>query len=589
MKNHPIPDEAMKSPVAIVGTVGSGKTFTAKGKVEPILQTGARVCIIDPTGAWFGLKYSADGQGPGFPVVIFGGEHADVPIDDTMGEAIGHLIATTNMQCVLDLSLMTMGGRVRFVCAFLESVYHHNKHTLYLVLDEADLFAPQRPLPDQNVMLNRCEQIVRRGRIKGFRVMMITQRPAELHKSVLSQAGTLVAMKLTAPQDRNAIGAWIEGQGDAKKGKALLEDLPRLKVGEGYVWCPALDILSKTKFPRISTFDSSKTPEPGDETSQPMNAAPVDLSAVRDQLAAKVKELDESDVEKLKARVRELQAKLAAGGEQRSLNQAEADTIRRTAFRESYALAYENAVTDLESIMAGLRENVDPVLARWKAKAAEGDRPVAVPAPAESARGSRAYGVTHQREQFQAQDTRHNAGDGIPPPAATSVPPAPDTASKVVSGSVETGLSRGERAVLTVLAQFNPMPVSYRRAAAISGYSARSSTWRGILAGLRKPEFIGGGPDGLTITAAGLNALGSFDRLPTGRALLDHWCTVVPKGQRDVLMILSALSGQGSAADVAQRAGYSPSSSTWRGVLAGLRALDLIEGSRVLKLHEDLR
>lgn len=557
MKNHPIPDEAMKSPVAIVGTVGSGKTFTAKGKVEPILKTGARTCIIDPTGAWFGLKYSADGQGPGFPVVIFGGEHADVPIDDTMGEAIGHLIATTNMQCVLDLSLMTMGGRVRFVRAFLESVYHHNKHTLYLVLDEADLFAPQRPLPDQNVMLNRCEQIVRRGRIKGFRVMMITQRPAELHKSVLSQAGTLVAMKLTAPQDRNAIGAWIEGQGDAKKGKALLEDLPRLKVGEGYVWCPALDILSKTKFPRISTFDSSKTPEPGDETSTPMNAAPVDLSAIRDQLAAKVKELEENDVEKLKARIRELE---------RAGKPASASELQRS-YDEGYR-AGERAGAHF-GFNCGFRDAVAAVVSSAQALRVPEKLPEHPAAAPPSDRGTRAYGVVHQAEPFQAE----------------SAPPPP----RVVSGAAEIGLSRGERAVLTVLAQFNPMPVSYRRAAAISGYSVKSSTWRGILAGLRKPEFIAGGPAGLSITPAGLNALGSFDRLPTGRALLDHWCAQVPKGQREVLVILSALNGQGNAADVAQRAGYSTSSSTWRGVLAGLRSLGLIDGSRVLKLHEDLR
>jgi len=35
-----------------------------------------------------------------------------------------------------------------------------------------------------------------------------------LHKDVLSQADILIAMKLTASQDRDAIGAWIEGQAD---------------------------------------------------------------------------------------------------------------------------------------------------------------------------------------------------------------------------------------------------------------------------------------------------------------------------------------------------------------------------------------
>jgi DNA helicase HerA-like ATPase len=229
---HPIPDEALARPIAFVGTVGSGKTFAAKGTLERPLAQGSRVCIVDPTGAWWGLKSSADGKSAGFPVVVFGGDHADVPIDDRAGAALGELVAKGALQCVVDVSGMTMGGRVRFMTEFQEALYHHNRATLYLVYDEADMFAPQRPMPDQTVMLNRAEQIVRRGRIKGLRVMMITQRPAELHKSVLSQAGTLVALKLTSPQDRKAIGEWIKGQADEKKGAALLADVPLHKTGE---------------------------------------------------------------------------------------------------------------------------------------------------------------------------------------------------------------------------------------------------------------------------------------------------------------------------------------------------------------------
>lgn len=39
---------------AIVGKTGSGKTFAAKGMVERLLDAGRRVCIVDPTGVWWG-------------------------------------------------------------------------------------------------------------------------------------------------------------------------------------------------------------------------------------------------------------------------------------------------------------------------------------------------------------------------------------------------------------------------------------------------------------------------------------------------------------------------------------------------------
>lgn len=74
-KKHRIPDEALRQHVAIVGKTGSGKTYTAKGLVERLLEEGRRVCVLDPTGAWYGLRTLANGKKAGFPVMIFGGEH----------------------------------------------------------------------------------------------------------------------------------------------------------------------------------------------------------------------------------------------------------------------------------------------------------------------------------------------------------------------------------------------------------------------------------------------------------------------------------------------------------------------------------
>jgi type II secretory pathway predicted ATPase ExeA len=45
-----LPFAAPDDRVAIVGTSGSGKTYTAKGLVERSLTEGARVAIIDPLG-----------------------------------------------------------------------------------------------------------------------------------------------------------------------------------------------------------------------------------------------------------------------------------------------------------------------------------------------------------------------------------------------------------------------------------------------------------------------------------------------------------------------------------------------------------
>src|ERR1700751_5361588 len=88
-----LPMDALDDRIAIVGTAGSGKTYAAKGFVERLLESGARGTIVDPLGGWGGLRASADGSAPGYPVVVFGGRHADVAITAGMGAALGRLIA----------------------------------------------------------------------------------------------------------------------------------------------------------------------------------------------------------------------------------------------------------------------------------------------------------------------------------------------------------------------------------------------------------------------------------------------------------------------------------------------------------------
>jgi uncharacterized protein len=316
-----LPLSALDEWIAIVGTSGSGKTYAAKGLLEPVMRAGGRVCVVDPLGVWWGLGRSADGGTSPFPVVVFGGEHADVPLAPTMATALGRLVGTGRLACVVDLSgLGTAAARRRFMTLFTSALYESNTEPLHLVLDEADLWAPQRVPPDGSELLGRVEEIVRRGRVRGFVPWLITQRPAVLHKDVLSQADILVAMKLTASQDRGAVGDWIEGQADRVAGRRILAALPRLRRGEGWVWAPSHGVLAPAHFPRIQTLDTSAAPrrplraETGAET--PL--APPDLPALQAPLAALVEAASSSEerghgsVAVLSLKVRQLETDLAA-------------------------------------------------------------------------------------------------------------------------------------------------------------------------------------------------------------------------------------------------------------------------------------
>lgn len=84
--------EAVTQTFAVLGMRGSGKTHLASVLAEELLAAGQPLVAIDPTGAWWGLRSSANGREPGYPVVVFGGDHADVPLAESAGELIAQTI-----------------------------------------------------------------------------------------------------------------------------------------------------------------------------------------------------------------------------------------------------------------------------------------------------------------------------------------------------------------------------------------------------------------------------------------------------------------------------------------------------------------
>lgn len=306
----PIPAAALDDRLAFIGTSGAGKTYSAGTAVEALLKSGAKVVIVDPLGVWWGLRLSADGKRPGFDLPIFGGEHGDLALNEGAGKLIGETVANMRESCIIDLSgLGTKASERRFMLAFLESIYRHaNGSPFHIVFDEADLWAPQKS--SEPMLQSLMEQIVRRGRVKGFIPYLITQRPAVLSKDVLSQADGLIAFKLTASQDRKAIGEWVKATADEGQWSAIDTSLPAMERGQGVVWLPARGILTTAQFPAKVTFDSSRTPKRG-EKREVRDLKPLNLDTLKGRLAAIEDEQKANDPKALKAEVARLTRELA--------------------------------------------------------------------------------------------------------------------------------------------------------------------------------------------------------------------------------------------------------------------------------------
>ncbi|MGD0718032.1 MAG: ATP-binding protein [Thermoplasmata archaeon] len=79
---------------------------------------------------------------------------------------------------------------------------------LFLVIEEAHNFAPQQ---GQVVSSRILKTIASEGRKFGLGLCVVTQRPARIDKSVLSQCNTQLILQVTNPLDLRAIAQSIEG------------------------------------------------------------------------------------------------------------------------------------------------------------------------------------------------------------------------------------------------------------------------------------------------------------------------------------------------------------------------------------------
>jgi DNA helicase HerA-like ATPase len=126
------------------------------------------------------------------------------------------------------------------VTDFAEELFHRkkaNRSPMHLVVEEAQVFVPQRTMGDEARMLGAFEDLVKLGRNFGIGVTLISQRPQSVNKDALNQTECLVVLQTNGAQERKAIEAWIVEQGlDVGE---LVDTLPSLERGEAWVWSPS--------------------------------------------------------------------------------------------------------------------------------------------------------------------------------------------------------------------------------------------------------------------------------------------------------------------------------------------------------------
>jgi uncharacterized protein len=589
-----LPLEWMLNATVVYGARGTGKTVFSAVFAEEVHAAGQRFCAIDLKGDFYGLKSSRDGKSEGLPIIIFGGDHADVPLEPDAGEFVAETVASLDQSCALDFENMSKGKQVRFLGKFFSTLYHLNRKPLTLLLDEAQRYASQKPLdPDAAICLGAVEDLVKLGRKHALGVVITTQRGSSLNKEVSELCELLVAFRTPGPLDQERIKGWLDANATKADRDSVMSKLSGLPTGTAVFASghPALKLFGVHSVRMRETFDSSATPKIGQRRSEPKRLAQPDLAALKEKMAAAIERARADDPKALRLELTAVKKELGTEKARAAALAVEVERVE-TALKEARAKqpkvrdvpalsprdrqALERAITDLEvlaeslatgngkasGIVAQVNLQIDEAhkLVAGLRDALAPKAPLEPPAPA-----------TQPRNYFLNDHTTHTTKAAVRRERA---------AARVSAGPGDASLSAALRKLLTALAQ-HPSGASRVKLGVLTGYRADTGHFGNMLSELRSKGLVVGEASQLLATDAGLEALGSYTPLPTGSALLEHWCTqrLAPAEAKILRAVCAAYPNRITRADLGERAGYRHDTGHFGNMLSKLRTLDLIEGS----------
>ena len=519
---------------AILGIRDSGKSYAATFMAERLMDAGIPIVAFDPIGIWRFLRVA--GTGPGYPVVVAGGEHADLPLTPASAPEIMRAAMREGVSLVVDLYSMEMSKADwrRIIESSIKVLLYENKPRglRHVFVEEAAEVAPQNVRPDQGAVYDVMERLGRMGGNALLGYTLINQRAEQVNKAILELCDSLFLFRQKGKNSLTSLSKWL-GVADAKGGKEIIAGLPMLAQGDCWAWVSGSDTPVKVHIPAKRTFHPDRRATHG-KTAMP-DGKTVNVSAfvehMQGALAVFVEEAKENDPKRLKARIAELERQVqrgAAAGDGLDMEHVTRmiEEARIRAHAQGWHAACDALNIDSEAFDIFLRQAKDYAsrFAEWKAGAPQ---PLATPQAARS--------------------------------PATWTPrkyPSPEAARRRTNGAA---LPRGELACLTVIAE-RKNGATRRQITVITGY--KRSTRDAYIQRMREKSYVAEDGDRICATRDGIAALGgNYEPMPSGRALREKVLGELPEGERKVLEILVAAYPQGVDRErISDKTGYARSS-----------------------------
>lgn len=166
-----------------------------------------------------------------------------------------------------DILPLITGLIARLVFSIQQWMDEEKRHPIAMFCDEAHLYIPANVRSGiEEKGLYSFERIAKEGRKYGISLVVISQRPSDVNKTILSQCGNFIAMRLTNPDDQNVIKRLFpDNMGE------FSEMLPILDVGEALIVGDASLLPSRVIIDKPTIKPSSATIDFWDEWDKEKN------------------------------------------------------------------------------------------------------------------------------------------------------------------------------------------------------------------------------------------------------------------------------------------------------------------------------
>ena len=197
---------------------------------------------------------------------LIGERSQKISFQDVIENLLGYGKETKSNISIIDLSgvpfevlsiTVALISRIVFDFGYIYKRFHNSQEThidvpFLLVYEEAHQYVPRSELSKYRSSKQAIERIAKEGRKYGVTILLASQRPSEISKTIFAQCNNFIAMRLTNPSDQ----MYVEKLLPDTMG-SLTNKLPTLKQGEALLIGESIILPSVVKIDKCSPEPSS--------------------------------------------------------------------------------------------------------------------------------------------------------------------------------------------------------------------------------------------------------------------------------------------------------------------------------------------